>query len=190
MRSRAVCAAVGKCDRICNCCLYEYVVSSLYNRYYAEIYHKDLTPVSKKKKTNRTVDRANCIRYKGHDAQCRTSGTLYMIIFGMVEIVLSQFPNLEKITLISVVAAIMSFAYSSIALALSIAKFASHRSPRGTLLGVEVGGASGVASSTKVWHSFQAIGNIALAYSYSMLLVEIQVVSTTELQIYDLHCQF
>lgn len=98
-----------------------------------------------------------------------------MIMFGLGEIVLSQFPSLEKITLISVIAAIMSVAYSFITLALSISKFASHRSVRGTLFGVEVGGASGVPATTKLWHFSQALGNIAFAYTYSMLLIEIQV---------------
>jgi Transmembrane amino acid transporter protein len=97
-----------------------------------------------------------------------------MVLFGIVEIVLSQFPNLEKITLISVIAAIMSFAYSFIGLALEVVKFASHGSPRGTILGVHIG-ADGVSALTKVWHSLQALGNIAFAYTYAMLLIEIQV---------------
>ncbi|XP_020268231.1 amino acid permease 8-like isoform X2 [Asparagus officinalis] len=121
-----------------------------------------------------SVDRSNCFHYKGHDAHCRASGNLYMIIFGLVEIVLSQFPNLEKITLISVIAAIMSCVYSIVALALSIGKFASHHSVEGSLIGVKVEGANGVPATTKVWHSFQALGNIAFAYTYAMLLIEIQ----------------
>ncbi|XP_072999258.1 amino acid permease 8-like [Typha latifolia] len=119
------------------------------------------------------VVRTNCFHYKGHDASCGASGTLYMVLFGIVEIVLSQFPNLEKITFISVVAAVMSFAYSFIGLFLSIAKFASHHSIRGTLMGVKIG-IDGVSASTKTWHSLQALGNIAFAYTYAMLLIEIQ----------------
>lgn len=97
-----------------------------------------------------------------------------MIIFGMVEVVLSQFPSLEKITIISVVAAVMSFAYSLIGLFMCIAKFASHHAIRGTVLGVKVG-VDGVSASTKTWHALQALGNIAFAYTYAMLLIEIQV---------------
>jgi Transmembrane amino acid transporter protein len=97
-----------------------------------------------------------------------------MVLFGIVEIVLSQFPNLEEITLISVIAAIMSFAYSFIGLALVAAKFASHGTPQGTILGVRIG-VDGISASTKVWHSLQALGNIAFAYTYAMLLIEIQV---------------
>lgn len=106
-----------------------------------------------------------------------------MIIFGLVEIVLSQFPNLEKITVLSVVAAAMSFAYSFIALALCIAKFASHGSIKGSLLGVKIAG--DVSASTKVWQSLQALGNIAFAYTYSMLLIEIQVYLKSQLNMYS-----
>lgn len=119
--------------------------------------------------------RSNCFHSKGHDASCHGTGTLYIIIFGLVEIVLSQFPNLEKITLISVVAAIMSFAYLFIGLFLCVAKLASHGLVRGTILGVKVGGIDGVSATTRTWHSLQALGNIAFAYTYAMLLVEVQV---------------
>ncbi|KAJ3678050.1 hypothetical protein LUZ60_001853 [Juncus effusus] len=120
-----------------------------------------------------SVVRTNCHHYKGHDAKCDSSGTLYMVLFGVVELILSQFPSLEKITLISVVAAVMSFAYSLIGLLLSVVKFAAHGSPAGTILGVQIG-TNGVSASTKTWHSLQALGNIAFAYTYSMLLIEIQ----------------
>ncbi|XP_078182327.1 amino acid permease 8-like [Carex rostrata] len=119
------------------------------------------------------VVRTDCYHYKGHDAKCNTSGTLYMVLFGIVEILLSQFPSLEKITLISVIAAIMSFAYSFIGLGLVATKFASNGSPQGTILGVQIG-ADGISASTKIWQSLQALGNIAFAYTYSMLLIEIQ----------------
>jgi hypothetical protein len=49
---------------------------------------------------------------------------LYMIIFGVLELMLSQLPSLEEISWLSIVASIMSFAYSSIGLDLSIAKVA------------------------------------------------------------------
>jgi len=34
---------------------------------------------------------------------------------------------------------------------------------------------SAVLESQKIWRSFQALGNIAFAYSYSMVLMDIQV---------------
>ncbi|KAK8919041.1 Amino acid permease 2 [Platanthera zijinensis] len=118
------------------------------------------------------INRSNCFHYKGHDAHCNTSGNLYIILFGIVELVLSQFPNLEKITIISVVAAAMSFIYSFVSLLLCLLKLASNHSLHGTILGIKTGG--DISPSMKVWYSFQALGNIAFAYTYSMLLIEIQ----------------
>ncbi|KAF8775150.1 hypothetical protein HU200_004547 [Digitaria exilis] len=120
------------------------------------------------------VARTNCHHSRGHDAACVSSGTTYMVVFGLVEVVLSQFPSLEKLTLISVVAAVMSCTYSFVGLFLSAAKLASNHGSHGTLLGVKIAADAGVSASTKTWHSLQALGNIAFAYTYSMLLIEIQ----------------
>ncbi|XP_062208682.1 amino acid permease 3-like isoform X2 [Phragmites australis] len=120
------------------------------------------------------VVRTDCHHYRGRDAACVSSGTMYMVLFGLVEVVLSQLPSLEKLTLISVVAAVMSFTYSFVGLFLSAAKLAANHGAHGTLLGVKIGAAAGVSASTKMWHSLQALGNVAFAYTYSMLLIEIQ----------------
>ncbi len=45
-----------------------------------------------------------------------------MLIFGALQIILSQIPHLDDIWLISVVVALVSFAYSSIGLGLAIGK--------------------------------------------------------------------
>ncbi|MBA0676550.1 hypothetical protein Goari_018024, partial [Gossypium aridum] len=66
----------------------------------------------------------------------------------------------------------MSFAYSSIGLGLSIAKVAGGEHVRTSLTGVTVG--VDVSGSEKVWRTFQAIGDIAFAYAYSTVLIEIQ----------------
>ncbi|KAI4316060.1 hypothetical protein L6164_024077 [Bauhinia variegata] len=69
--------------------------------------------------------------------------------------------------------AIMSFAYSSIGLGLSIAKLTGGgHHVRTSLTGVQVG--VDVSGSEKVWRTFQAIGDIAFAYAYSNVLIEIQ----------------
>jgi hypothetical protein len=47
-----------------------------------------------------------------------------MIIFAGIQILLSQLPNFHKLWWLSIVAAVMSLAYSSIGLGLSIAKIA------------------------------------------------------------------
>ncbi|CAN6475661.1 unnamed protein product [Victoria cruziana] len=124
------------------------------------------------------VKKSNCFHKYGHKANCRMSGNSYMIIFGLVEVTLAQLPNLEKVTVLSVIAAIMSFAYSFIGLGLCIAKVAVDGHIKGTLTGLEVG-SGGVTAATKTWNAFQALGNIAFAYTFAPLLIEIQVCFTT-----------
>ena len=69
----------------------------------------------------------------------------------------------------------MSFGYSFIALYLCIEKFASHHDLKASnLTGVDVG-KNDISQSTKVWQSFQALGNIAFAYTFANILIEIQV---------------
>ena len=45
-----------------------------------------------------------------------------MIMFGIAEIAFSQIPDFDQIWWLSIVAAVMSFTYSSIGLALGVAK--------------------------------------------------------------------
>ncbi|CAL9037744.1 unnamed protein product [Musa banksii] len=119
------------------------------------------------------IDLSMCFRNKGPNASCEVSGTLYVVIFGAMEVLLSQFSSLEKVTVLSYIAAAMSFAYSSIGLCLCLLEFSSHPKFKGTLTGVQVG-IRNVSSTTKIWDSFQAFGNVAFAYTFSMLLIEIQ----------------
>lgn len=53
------------------------------------------------------------------------SSNPYMILFGVTEVLLSQIPDFDQIWWLSIVAAVMSFTYSSIGLALGIVKVAS-----------------------------------------------------------------
>ena len=61
---------------------------------------------------------------------------------------------------------------------------------RTTLTGVQVG--VDVTGSEKVWRTFQAIGDIAFAYAYSNVLIEIQVINSYCYcnQTYGLHKNF
>jgi hypothetical protein len=43
---------------------------------------------------------------------------------------------------------------------------------KGSLTGINIGA---VSETQKIWKTFQALGDIAFAYSYSMILIEIQV---------------
>jgi hypothetical protein len=96
----------------------------------------------------------------------------YMIGFGIAEILLSQIPGFDQLHWLSLVAAVMSFTYSSIGLGLGIGKVIENGKISGSLTGISIGT---VTQTQKIWISFQALGNIAFAYSFSMILVEIQV---------------
>lgn len=54
------------------------------------------------------------------------STNTYMIIFGATQLFLSQIPNFDQIWWLSIVAAVMSVTYSTIGLALGIAKVAGY----------------------------------------------------------------
>lgn len=131
-----------------------------------------------------------------------------MIAFGIIEIIFSQIPDFDQLWWLSIVAAVMSFTYSTIGLGLGIAQVAGKFSDmsvvccllfdvfffvgfyegdcdhvlvlivlgagkiRGSLTGISIGT---VTQTQKVWRSFQALGDIAFAYSYSIILIEIQV---------------
>lgn len=51
----------------------------------------------------------------------------YMITFGITEIIFSQIPDFDQVWWLSIVAAVMSFTYSTVGLSLGIAKVAGKR---------------------------------------------------------------
>ena len=83
-----------------------------------------LTTIRSLSCTCRAIKRSNCFHRNGHSADCEASNTTNMIIFAGIQILLSQLPNFHKLWWLSIVAAVMSLAYSSIGLGLSIAKIA------------------------------------------------------------------
>ncbi|CAK8565825.1 unnamed protein product [Lathyrus sativus] len=117
----------------------------------------------------RAIMRSNCYHKEGRDAPCSYGGNLYMLLFGLVQIVMSFIPDLHNMTWVSVVAAIMSFSYSFIGLGLGIATVIQNGRFIGSLTGVQT---ANVAD--KIWLIFQAIGDISFSYPYPMLLLEIQ----------------
>lgn len=70
----------------------------------------------------RAIKRSNCFHASGGKDPCKISSTPYMIAFGAAEIIFSQIPDFDQISWLSIVAAVMSFTYSSIGLALGITK--------------------------------------------------------------------
>ncbi|KAL5845888.1 hypothetical protein ACOSQ3_009412 [Xanthoceras sorbifolium] len=118
------------------------------------------------------LKRSTCFHEKGQRATCEVPGNLYMLMFGAFEVILSQCPNLERAAFLSVVAAVCSLVYSCIAIGLSTAKLISSNFDfKGSFM---VAHQSGMASSTKIFHAFQAFGNLAFAFNYITLLLEIQ----------------
>nr|CAD1842108.1 unnamed protein product [Ananas comosus var. bracteatus] len=115
------------------------------------------------------VKRANCFHRNGHGARCDASGSTFMVVFGLFQLVLSQLPSLENITWLSVVAVATSFGYSFISLGLCAGKWASHGDFRGTLAGTDNG-----SPGDKAFNVLLALGNIAFAYTFADILIEIQ----------------
>ncbi|XP_008442267.2 amino acid permease 4-like [Cucumis melo] len=117
------------------------------------------------------IKRSNCFHSSGGKNPCHISSNPFMVSFGVVEIILSQIPNFDQIWWLSTLAAIMSFTYSFIGLSLGIAKVAESGRFKGTISGVSVGT---ISKTEKKLRSFQALGDIAFAYSFAIVLIEIQ----------------
>ncbi|PAN34241.1 hypothetical protein PAHAL_6G076800 [Panicum hallii] len=119
------------------------------------------------------IRRAGCFHYRGHDDPCHASTSPYIAIFGVMQVVFSQIPDLDKVWWLSIVAAIMSLSYSTIGVSLGAAEIVANRGLRGSLAGIISTGAR-VTVMQKVWRNLQAFGNIAFAYGFSIILLEIQ----------------
>ncbi|KAK7318414.1 hypothetical protein RJT34_03114 [Clitoria ternatea] len=117
------------------------------------------------------IKRSNCFHESGGKNPCHMSSNKYTLIFGATEILLSQIPDFDQIWWLSTVAAIMSFTYSIIGLALGISKVAETGTFLGSLTGISIGP---VTQTQKIWRTSQALGDIAFAYSYAVVLIEIQ----------------
>ncbi|XP_028788108.1 probable amino acid permease 7 isoform X2 [Neltuma alba] len=117
----------------------------------------------------RAILKSNCYHKEGHNAPCNYGDTLFMVLFGCIQIIMSFIPDLHNMAWVSVVAAIMSFTYSFIGLGLGIAQTIENGRIMGSVTGVP---AKNVVE--KLWLIFQALGDIAFAYPYSVILLEIQ----------------
>ncbi|KAH7442284.1 hypothetical protein KP509_03G080300 [Ceratopteris richardii] len=116
--------------------------------------------------------RSDCLRRTGKPSSCHISNNPSMILFGAVQIILSQIPDFNKLWWLSIVAAIMSFSYSIIGLGVCLGKLFDGCHFHGTYGGVVAIG--NTTETQKAWLICQALGNVAFAYSYSMILIEIQ----------------
>ncbi|NP_001310656.1 amino acid permease 3 [Ricinus communis] len=119
------------------------------------------------------VKRSNCFHKSEAKNPCHMKcQSLHDCILEVVESSSSQIPDFDQ-TMggLSIVAAIMSFTYSTIGLGLGIAEVTKNGKAMGSMTGISIGT---VTETQKIWRSFQALGDIAFAYSYSLILIEIQ----------------
>ncbi|KAI4307797.1 hypothetical protein L6164_030941 [Bauhinia variegata] len=116
----------------------------------------------------RAILKANCYHKNGHEADCEFGGVYYMLVFGVVQLFLSQIPNFHNIDWLSVIAAIMSLFYSFIGMGLAIAQVVGN--------GIIKGSIEGISTTTyeKVWLVAQGLGDIAFSYPFAVILIEIQ----------------
>ncbi|KAL0320921.1 UNVERIFIED_CONTAM: putative amino acid permease 7 [Sesamum radiatum] len=117
----------------------------------------------------RAIERSNCYHKHGHDASCEFGDTFYMLLFGVVQVFMSLIPDFHSMDWLSVVAAIMSFTYSSIGLGLGAAKVIGDGVVQGSIDGLPAS-----SRTQKLWLVSQALGDIAFAYPYSMIVLNIQ----------------
>ncbi|KAJ4822788.1 hypothetical protein Tsubulata_020519 [Turnera subulata] len=87
-------------------------------------------------------------------------------------IFVSQIPNFHKLSWLSIIAAIMSFSYATIGIGLAFAKVVSGHGETTTITGAEIG--VDLTAVDKMWMMFTAIGDMAFACAYSLVLIEIQ----------------
>ncbi|TXG68044.1 hypothetical protein EZV62_009319 [Acer yangbiense] len=74
---------------------------------------------------------------EGHEAPCSYGETIYMLIFGLVQILISQTPDFHSMEWLSIVASIMSFAHCFIGFGLSFAEvIAENGRTKGSITGV------------------------------------------------------
>uniref|UniRef100_J3L8Q7 Amino acid transporter transmembrane domain-containing protein n=1 Tax=Oryza brachyantha TaxID=4533 RepID=J3L8Q7_ORYBR len=124
------------------------------------------------------MERSNCFHAKGAKDPCHASSNVYMIVFGIVQVFFSQIPDFDQVWWLSILAAVMSFSSPAVGLGLGVAQVAENRRLGGSAMGVAVGfvtkSGAVVSPAQKVWRNLQALGDIAFAYSYSIILIEIQ----------------
>ncbi|KAL9403068.1 hypothetical protein Peur_000040 [Populus x canadensis] len=136
---------------------------------YLSLYGTGVACVITTSTSMRAIQRSNCYHREGHKASCEYGDTIYMLLFGAVQIVMSQIPDFHNMGWLSVIAAIMSFTYSFIGFGLGVAKVIENGRVKGSITGV-----SAATTVNKLWLAFEALGDIAFAYPYSIILLEIQ----------------
>ncbi|KAI9097561.1 hypothetical protein K1719_025332 [Acacia pycnantha] len=117
------------------------------------------------------IKKGGCFHRHGHQAYCKFSNNPFMAAFGVLQIFLSQIPNFHELTWLSTIACITSFGYALIGSGLSLGVLLQGQGRPTSITGVEVG--PELSGEDKMWKIFSAMGNIALACSYSTVVFDI-----------------
>ncbi|KAL2475942.1 putative amino acid permease 7 [Abeliophyllum distichum] len=115
------------------------------------------------------VQRSNCYHTEGHKATCKYGNLRYMLAFGIIQTIASQIPDFRNTIWLSVIAAIMSFTYSIIGSALGLTQVIQNGIIKGS-----IGGVPTTTTTEKVWAISEALGDIAFAFPFSVIFLEIQ----------------
>ncbi|KAL0054435.1 hypothetical protein WJX82_008773 [Trebouxia sp. C0006] len=99
---------------------------------------------------------------------CPASNNLFMLIFGGIQIVLSQIPNLHQTWLLSTISALASVCYALVCIGLSIGKTSERGHPTGSIMGTEASPAG------KVWNVLNGLGSMAFAVQFGIMTLEVQ----------------
>ncbi|WOG84599.1 hypothetical protein DCAR_0103783 [Daucus carota subsp. sativus] len=122
------------------------------------------------------IRRSNCFHDSHVKDPCHFSNNIYMLAFGAINLFFSQIPDFHQISWLSILAAVMSFTCSIIGLGLGISKVAETGEFKGSLTGISIGA---VTQTQKIWRSFQALGAIAFACSYSLIMKKATLLSVS-----------
>lgn len=120
----------------------------------------------------RAIYKADCYHKEGQDTPCSAAArgdSYYMLLFGLAQGVLSQIPDFHNMAWLSVFSAVMSFSYSFIGFGLGAAEVIENGVIKGGIGGVPL-----VFRMQKVWRVAQALGDIAFAYPFTLVLLEIE----------------
>lgn len=100
-----------------------------------------------------------------NSANCWGTTWEFTLIFGAAEVFISQVRNLEEAWWVSALGSVTSIMYSTIALVISLAHSGNHE---GTVGGITA------STSGKAFGVLDALGSIAFAYSFSLILLEVE----------------
>ncbi|XP_048330006.2 probable amino acid permease 7 isoform X3 [Ziziphus jujuba] len=117
----------------------------------------------------RAIQNSYCYPIEGKLGNCEYGDASYILLFGVVQLFLSQLPDFHNLQWLSIFAAIMSFSYAFIGLGLGVTKVIGNGYFKGSVAGI-----SASTAAEKTMLVSQAVGDILFAYPYSIILIEIQ----------------